>query len=110
MTRVWYTYLKFFWICFLGPKQQDCQENDSIDISIVGARTTVICQNKKDDESKPNVLPRCFVTEFKSDQKKACMFPFRLQDGGTDDQNSCTNLFDPDGRYWCSTQVIRLII
>ena len=90
---------------FLGQNQQDCQENDSIAISNVGALTTAICQNKKDGENKPNVFPRCFVTEFSSDQKKACVFPFRLQGGATEDQNSCTNLSDPDGRYWCSTKV-----
>ena len=94
-------------ILFLGPKQQDCQENDSVAISNVGARTTAICQNKKDGENKPNVLPRCFVTEFSSDQKKACVFPFRLQGGATEDQNSCTDLSDPDGKYWCSTKVCK---
>ena len=95
-----------FLIHFVGPKQQDCQKNDGIDISNVGARTTAICQNEKGDENKQNVLSRCFVTEFSSDQKKACVFPFRLQ-GASEDHNSCTNLFDPDGRYWCSTQVIQ---
>ena len=39
---------------FLGPNQQDCQENDGIDIANVGARTTGICQNEKDDGKKQN--------------------------------------------------------
>ena len=39
---------------FLGPNQQDCQENDGIDIANVGGRTTVICQNEKDDGKKQN--------------------------------------------------------
>ena len=89
-----------------GPEQQDCQENDGNDNANVGARSTTICQNERDDENRPNVSSRCFVTEFISDQKKACVFPFKLQGRATEDQNSCTNLFDPDGRYWCSTQVI----
>ena len=37
---------------FLGPNQQDCQENDGIDIANVGARTTGICQNEKDKGNK----------------------------------------------------------
>ena len=37
---------------FLGSNQQDCQENDDIDIDKVGARTTIICQNEKDDGNK----------------------------------------------------------
>ena len=39
---------------FLGSNQQDCQENDGIDIDKVGARTTIICQNEKDDGNKEN--------------------------------------------------------
>ena len=97
-----------FLIHFLGPKQQDCQEKDGIDDANVGARTTTICQNEKDDENKQNVLSRCFVTEFSSKQRKACVFPFKLQEGAIDDQNSCTNLSDPDGKYWCSTKVCKL--
>ena len=45
------------------------------------------------------------MTEISSDQRKPCVFPFKLQEGATDDQNSCTNLFDRDGKYWCSTKV-----
>ena len=90
---------------FLGPKQQDCQENDGNDNANVGARSTIICQTEKDDRNSQNVLSKCFVTEFSSDQRKACVFPFKLQEGATDDQNSCTNLFEPDGKYWCSTKV-----
>ena len=73
----------------------------------VGARSTMICQNEKDDGNSQNVLSKCFVTEFSSDQRKACVFPFKLQEGATDDQNSCTNLSDPDGKYWCSTKVCK---
>ena len=90
---------------FLGPKQQDCQENDGNDNANVGARSTIICQTEKDDRNSQNVLSKCFVTELSSDQRKACVFPFKLQEGATDDQNSCTNLFDRDGKYWCSTKV-----
>ena len=39
---------------FLGQKQQDCQENDGTNIANVGARTTIICSNKKDDGKKQN--------------------------------------------------------
>ena len=49
-----YTLLKSFLVLFLGPKQEDCQENDGIDIANVGGRTTVICQNEKDDGKKQN--------------------------------------------------------
>ena len=42
----------FFLVHFLGSKQQNCQENDGIDIDKVGARTTIICQNEKDDGNK----------------------------------------------------------
>ena len=45
---------KSFFVHFLGSKQQDCQENDGIDIGKVGARTTIICQNEKDDGNKEN--------------------------------------------------------
>ena len=47
-----YTLLKSFLVLFLGPKQEDCQENDGIDIAKIGGRTTVICQNEKDDGKK----------------------------------------------------------
>jgi hypothetical protein len=46
--------IKFFFSHFLGSKQQDCQENDSIVIDKVGARTTIICQSEKDDGNKEN--------------------------------------------------------
>ena len=39
-------------VLFLGTKQEDCQENDGIDIAKIGARTTVICPNEKDDGKK----------------------------------------------------------
>ena len=45
---------KFFFSHFLGSKQQDCQENDGIVIDKVGARTTIICKNEKDDGNKEN--------------------------------------------------------
>ena len=45
---------KSFFAHFLGSKQQDCQENDGIDIDKVGARTTIICQNGKDERNKEN--------------------------------------------------------
>ena len=92
---------------FLGPKQQDCQENDGNDNANVGARSTIICQTEKDDGNSQTVLSRCFVTEFNSDQRKACVFPFKLQEGATDDHNTCTDLSDPDGKYWCSTKVCK---
>ena len=91
---------------FLGPKQQGCHENDGNDNANVGARSTIICQTEKDDRNSQNVLSKCFVTEISSDQRKPCVFPFRLQ-GATEDQNSCTNLSDPDGKYWCSTKVCK---
>ena len=97
----------FYVFHFLAPKQQDCQENDGNDNANVGARTTAICQNEKDDGNSQNVLSRCFVTEFSSNQRKACVFPFKLQEGATEDHNSCTNLSDPDGKYWCSTKVCK---
>ena len=40
----------------LGLTQQDCQENDDTNIANVGARTTIICQNEKDDGKKQNDL------------------------------------------------------
>ena len=49
-----YTLLKSFLVLFLGPKQEDCQENDGIDIANVGGRTTVICQNGKKQKDKKN--------------------------------------------------------
>ena len=39
---------------FLGSNQPGCQENDGINIANVGARTTIICQNEKDDANKQN--------------------------------------------------------
>ena len=39
-------------VYFLGSNQQDYQEYDSINISNVGARTTIICKNKKDYVNK----------------------------------------------------------
>ena len=39
-------------VYFLGSNQQDYQEDDSINISNVGARTTIICKNKKDYVNK----------------------------------------------------------
>ena len=41
---------------FLGLTQQDCQENDDTNIPKVGARTTIICQNEKDNGKKQNDL------------------------------------------------------
>ena len=41
---------------FLVLTQQDCQENDDTNIANVGARTTIICQNEKDDGKKQNDL------------------------------------------------------
>ena len=46
--------MKSFLVHFLGLKQQDCQENDGINIANVGARTTVICQTEEDDGNKEN--------------------------------------------------------
>ena len=97
----------FYLLYFLAPKQQDCQENGGNDNANVGARSTIICQTEKDDGNSQNVLSKCFVTEFNSDQRKACVFPFKLQEGATEDQNSCTDLSDPDGKYWCSTKVCK---
>ena len=97
----------FYLFHFLGRKQQDCQENDGDDDANVGARSTIICKNEKVDGNSQNVLSKCFVTEFSSDQRKACVFPFKLHEEATDDQNSCTNLSDPEGKYWCSTKVYK---
>ena len=94
-------------VYFPDLNQPDCQEDDGINIANVGARSTIICQNEKDDGSSQNVLSRCFVTEFSSDQRKPCIFPFKLREGATDDQNTCTDLSDPDGKYWCSTKVCK---
>ena len=41
-------------VYFLGSNQPDCQEDDGINIAKVGARTTVICQNEKNDANKQN--------------------------------------------------------
>ena len=41
-----------FIVHFLGSNQQDCQENDGVDIDKVGGRTRIICQNEKDDGNK----------------------------------------------------------
>ena len=38
--------------------QQDCQDNDDIDIGNIGGRTTVICQNGKDNKKKQNSIPK----------------------------------------------------
>ena len=38
--------------------QQDCQDNDDIDIGNIGGRTTVICQNRKDNKNKQNSIPK----------------------------------------------------
>ena len=50
---------------------------------------------------------RCIVTENSSNQKKPCVFPYKLQAGETEDLNTCTNASDPDGKYWCSTKTDR---
>ena len=44
------------WNLFLVLTQQDCQENDDTNIANVGARTTIICQNEKDNGKKQNDL------------------------------------------------------
>ena len=38
--------------------QQDCQDIDDIDIGNIGGRTTVICQNRKDNKNKQNPIPK----------------------------------------------------
>jgi len=56
-----------------------------------------------------SVLSRCTVTENNSLQKKPCVFPFKLpqEDGKNEVHNICTDSFDPDGRFWCSTKTDR---
>ena len=39
-------------VYFLGSNQPDYLEDDGIYIANVGARTTMICKNEKDDENK----------------------------------------------------------
>ena len=47
-------------------------------------------------------LPRvCNVTEQKTQTELPCTFPFSLNGQIF---NECTNTFDPEGKYWCSTR------
>ena len=53
-----------------------------------------------------SVCSECVVKESKSGRQKQCIFPFTIQNDGTDTTyNKCTDAFDNDGRYWCSTKV-----
>ena len=53
-----------------------------------------------------SVFSECMVKEKKSRREKPCQFPFTITDDGTDTTyNTCTDVFDDDGRYWCSTKV-----
>ena len=48
----------------------------------------------------------CFVTEFKSELRKKCVFPFILSDDNNQVRlENCTTILDPEGRAWCSTKV-----
>ena len=41
-------------VYFPGSNQPDCLEDDGINIANVGAQTTIICQNEKDDANEQN--------------------------------------------------------
>ena len=41
-------------VYFTGSNKPDCQEDEGINIANVGARTTIICQNEKDDANEQN--------------------------------------------------------
>ena len=52
----------------------------------------------------------CFVTEFKSELRKKCVFPFILSDDNNQVRlENCTTILDPEGRAWCSTKVRKQI-
>ena len=48
----------------------------------------------------------CMVKEIESGLEKTCVFPFKIKDDGIETtHNTCTDIFDDDGRFWCSTKV-----
>ena len=48
----------------------------------------------------------CTVRHQKTNRQRKCVFPFTLKDDGVETiYNTCTDAFDPDGRYWCSLKV-----
>ena len=59
--------------------------------------------NEFDEEIFGNEL-ECVVEEISTKEQKSCLFPFFLKDDG-EPYFECTNNFDPDQRYWCSTKV-----
>ena len=44
----------------------------------------------------------CDVTEINSQTEKQCVFPFKINQRT---YMECTDNFDPDGKFWCSTKV-----
>ena len=45
------------------------------------------------------------MTEFKSELRKKCVFPFILSDDNNQVRlENCTTILDPEGRTWCSTK------
>ena len=66
-----------------------------------------IFENEFDEEIFGNEF-LCIVEETSTKKQKSCVFPFFLQNDGKP-YFECTNDFDPDQRYWCSTKVSKSI-
>ena len=52
----------------------------------------------------------CIVSEFKTNLRKSCVFPFTVEDtknGLKETFNTCTDIADNQGKLWCSTKVGR---
>ena len=62
-----------------------------------------IFENEINEEIFGNEL-LCIVEETSTKEQKSCVFPFFLKNDGKT-YFECTNDFDPDQRYWCSTKV-----
>ena len=66
-----------------------------------------ISENELNEEIFGNEL-LCIVEETSTKKQKSCVFPFFLKNDGKP-YFECTNDFDPDQRYWCSTKVSKSI-
>ena len=66
-----------------------------------------IFENEFHEEIFGNEL-LCIVEETSTKKQKSCVFPFFLKNDGKT-YFECTNDFDPDQRYWCSTKVSKSI-
>ena len=62
---------------------------------------TTISSPKQKDHELCKVIEQKSLRDFKS-----CIFPFSIiVDGIKETFDSCTNVLDLEGKYWCSTKV-----